>query len=359
MLGSATVIADFTLPGDTSQVAARLLDVAPDGQETLVARGLWRPATGGPTRQVFQLHPNGWTFAEGHVPKLELLPKDSDPGLTGGYGRASDDQQPVDRVGPRAAAAGASRSPAAHTGLVKAPAPRVLPEGYELAADFAALPNPHPKLTSTKLKRKGSKLFAKLVCPAEFASCNDGKLTVTTKKPDRRRRSRSRSPSAASSGSAAAKTRKLGLKLTKKAKRYLSRTKPKLKVYVEIASAEIAEPTVEGRKGGRQAQATLSAGAQPNSDPVPTARPTASATSRTPPLAPRGTLRSPAASLRCPGGPPMPPGAGRRSRARAGPGARRRGARSRTRPAPSRSRSRRRTGSPAARSRRRRRARRR
>ncbi len=48
MLGSATVIADFTLPGDTSQVAARLLDVAPDGQETLVSRGLWRPATGGP-----------------------------------------------------------------------------------------------------------------------------------------------------------------------------------------------------------------------------------------------------------------------------------------------------------------------
>ena len=48
MLGSPTVVADFTLPGDTSQVAARLLDVAPDGQETLVSRGLWRPATGGP-----------------------------------------------------------------------------------------------------------------------------------------------------------------------------------------------------------------------------------------------------------------------------------------------------------------------
>jgi hypothetical protein len=33
--------------------------------ETLVDRGLWRPATGGPKRQVFQLHPNGWTFAAG------------------------------------------------------------------------------------------------------------------------------------------------------------------------------------------------------------------------------------------------------------------------------------------------------
>ncbi len=86
LLGAATVIAKFTLPGDTSQVAARLLDVAPDGQETLVARGLWRPATGGPTKQVFQLHPNGWTFAEGHVAKLELLPADTNPGITGGYG---------------------------------------------------------------------------------------------------------------------------------------------------------------------------------------------------------------------------------------------------------------------------------
>ena len=36
-----------------------MVDVAPDGQETLVDRGLWRPATGGPTKQVFQLHPNG------------------------------------------------------------------------------------------------------------------------------------------------------------------------------------------------------------------------------------------------------------------------------------------------------------
>ena len=79
MMGAATVIADFTLPGDTSQVAARLLDVAPDGQETLVARGLWRPATGGPTKQVFQLHPNGWTFAEGHVAEARAAPGRHEP----------------------------------------------------------------------------------------------------------------------------------------------------------------------------------------------------------------------------------------------------------------------------------------
>ena len=41
-----------------------------------------RPAT----RQVFQLHPNGWKFAEGHVAKLELLPADQP------YGRNSNGQ---------------------------------------------------------------------------------------------------------------------------------------------------------------------------------------------------------------------------------------------------------------------------
>ena len=39
----------------------------------------------GPTRQVFQLHPNGWHFAAGHVAKLELLGADSDPAGLGGF----------------------------------------------------------------------------------------------------------------------------------------------------------------------------------------------------------------------------------------------------------------------------------
>ena len=88
MIGSATVVADFTLPGSTSQVAARLLDVGPDGQETLISRGLWRPAVSAtPRRQVFQLHPGGWRFAAGHTVKLELLPNDVP------YGRASNGQR--------------------------------------------------------------------------------------------------------------------------------------------------------------------------------------------------------------------------------------------------------------------------
>ena len=44
LLGSATLVADITSRGATSQIAARLLDVDPGTDtETLVARGLWRP----------------------------------------------------------------------------------------------------------------------------------------------------------------------------------------------------------------------------------------------------------------------------------------------------------------------------
>jgi len=75
LLGSPTIRADLDVQGAGAQLALRLVDVAPDGQsETLVARGVLRPANG---RQVFQLHPGAWHFAAGHVPKLELLGQDA------------------------------------------------------------------------------------------------------------------------------------------------------------------------------------------------------------------------------------------------------------------------------------------
>ncbi|MBA2505410.1 MAG: acetylxylan esterase [Thermoleophilaceae bacterium] len=74
LIGSPTIVADLKLTGPKPQIAGRLLDVAPDGTQTLVARGLYRPRGDG--RQVFQFHPNGWKFEEGHVAKLELLGKD-------------------------------------------------------------------------------------------------------------------------------------------------------------------------------------------------------------------------------------------------------------------------------------------
>jgi len=85
LLGAPTVIVDLEVDASTdavnTELAARLWDVAPDGNQTLVGRALYRPTGDG--RQVFQLHPNGWHFAAGHVPKLELLGNDTP------YGRPS------------------------------------------------------------------------------------------------------------------------------------------------------------------------------------------------------------------------------------------------------------------------------
>jgi predicted acyl esterase len=134
MIGAATVIADFTLPGANSQVAARLLDVGPNGQETLISRGLWRPQVSAtPVRQVFQLHPGAWRFAPGHRVKLELLPNDAP------YGRASNGQQDV-TVSHLQLRLPTVNRPGAAGGLVKVPLAKFLPPGYQLAREFAQKP---------------------------------------------------------------------------------------------------------------------------------------------------------------------------------------------------------------------------
>ncbi len=56
------------------QLDARLWDVAPDGTQQLVARGLYRPAEG---RNRWELHPNGWRFRRSHTAELELLGQDA------------------------------------------------------------------------------------------------------------------------------------------------------------------------------------------------------------------------------------------------------------------------------------------
>ena len=56
------------------QLNARLWDVAPDGTQRLVARGLYRPAEG---KNRWELHPNGWRFKRDHVAELELLGRDA------------------------------------------------------------------------------------------------------------------------------------------------------------------------------------------------------------------------------------------------------------------------------------------
>jgi dienelactone hydrolase len=131
LMGSPTIVAEINSSGPTSQVAARLLDVAPDGNATLIARALYRPDVNEgltATRQVFQLHPNGWRFEPGHVIKLELLP--SDPP----YGRVSNGQLPF-TVSNLELRLPVLEKP--NGALIQRPAAKVVPAGYELAADFA------------------------------------------------------------------------------------------------------------------------------------------------------------------------------------------------------------------------------
>lgn len=88
LLGSPTIVADLATANVDSELAARLLDVLPGGEERLVARGLLRPGNGG-SGVVFQLHPQGYRFAGGDTLKLELLPSDAP------YARPSNAQLPI------------------------------------------------------------------------------------------------------------------------------------------------------------------------------------------------------------------------------------------------------------------------
>jgi hypothetical protein len=132
LMGAPTIVADINSVSPTAQISARLFDLAPGGgDETLIARGIYRPEinTGAATtRQVFQLHPNGWKVQAGHVVKLELMPSDAP------YDRPSNGQLPVN-ISNLELRLPVLESPG--TGVVQYPAAKVLPAGYELARDYA------------------------------------------------------------------------------------------------------------------------------------------------------------------------------------------------------------------------------
>ncbi len=113
LLGSPTVITDLGVANADSELAARLLDVGPDGKERLVARGLLRPRSGNGV--VFQLHPQGYRFLGGHTVKLELLPSDAP------YARPSNLQTPI-TVSKLELRLPVREQPGALGGLVKTPA---------------------------------------------------------------------------------------------------------------------------------------------------------------------------------------------------------------------------------------------
>ncbi|MBS1887290.1 MAG: acetylxylan esterase [Actinobacteria bacterium] len=133
LMGSPTIVAKVQSPTPNSEIAARLVDVAPEGTETLIARGLYRP-TGGSQEMVFQLHPQGYHFAAGHVAKLELLPSDMP------YGRFSNLQANV-TVSSLELRLPVMEQPGSLGGLVQTPAPKVVPAGYQLAAEYQEKPS--------------------------------------------------------------------------------------------------------------------------------------------------------------------------------------------------------------------------
>ena len=77
MLGLPTVSAHISVSGQFGELDSRLWDVGPDGKQTLISRGVYRLLDNQQGNIVFQLHGNGWRFAPGHKPKLELLGRDA------------------------------------------------------------------------------------------------------------------------------------------------------------------------------------------------------------------------------------------------------------------------------------------
>lgn len=133
LIGSPTIVAQVRVQSPNSEIAARLLDVSPEGTEALVARGLYRP-DGGSREVVFQLHPQAYHFAAGHVAKLELLPSDFP------YGRFSNMQRNV-TLSDLELRLPVMEQPGSLGGLVQKPAPKVVPPGYQLAAEYQEQPS--------------------------------------------------------------------------------------------------------------------------------------------------------------------------------------------------------------------------
>jgi predicted acyl esterase len=141
LLGSPTIVADIATSNGDSELAARLLDVLPGGEERLVARGLLRPGDGG-SGVVFQLHPQGYRFAGGDTVKLELLPSDAP------YARPSNAQSPI-TVSNLRLRLPVLEQPDSLGGLVQAPSdPRIgPPDGAGGTAPAKTEPATHPGVT--------------------------------------------------------------------------------------------------------------------------------------------------------------------------------------------------------------------
>jgi predicted acyl esterase len=77
LLGLPKVTANVKVTGPYGEIAARLWDVQPSGEQIQVSRGVYRLLENQQGQIVFQLHGNGYAFPAGDTVKLELLGRDA------------------------------------------------------------------------------------------------------------------------------------------------------------------------------------------------------------------------------------------------------------------------------------------
>ncbi len=240
LLGSPTIIADISAPGGQSAIAARLLDVTPGApeEEALVTRGILRPGEGG-EEFVFQLHPQGYKFEEGHIAKLELLPDDAP------HSRHSNAQAPIE-IKNLELRLPVKEKPGSGGGIVEEPDPVVIPEGYEPSIDFkndaakgvkALLPGKGAAgLQRGKIRATKKRLILRLNCKG--GPCSG---TVTVRKGKRKLAS---GPYEIADGA----VQRLSLPLTKGGKKYVARQRqsgaPKKSFAARFAFTDSGRPAL-------------------------------------------------------------------------------------------------------------------
>ena len=77
LMGQPTVTASIKTTGTFGELASRLWDVLPSGEQRLISRGIYRLSEGQQGTITFQLHGSGYEFAAGDTVKLELLGRDA------------------------------------------------------------------------------------------------------------------------------------------------------------------------------------------------------------------------------------------------------------------------------------------
>jgi predicted acyl esterase len=77
LMGLPSVTADVKTTGPFGEIASRLWDVLPSGEERLISRGVYRLSENQTGTVTFQLHGNGYEFPAGDTVKLQLLGRDA------------------------------------------------------------------------------------------------------------------------------------------------------------------------------------------------------------------------------------------------------------------------------------------